>query len=243
MFKIVKVLLLLIPSLANASDDGLARSAGKYSSDISLQLSQQMPQQLANISILKSDSTETSAFRIASHAPATEFEIFDAWVDLSGDLDDDGFYHNIRVTFDADTNSDLETVYVKLFLSREGGPWYQYADSDLFEIHQDSADDSYEVLTELLEGYQPGYYDVLIELHSLYHPGIVASYTIESQDTHTGITLEDLEHDEYYRDDYAEIDYVDVSYGAGVSGSFSYAGLILLGILLIIKLRYFSTRK
>ncbi|MBC8210735.1 MAG: choice-of-anchor H family protein [Gammaproteobacteria bacterium] len=164
------------------------------------------------------------------------FSLYDAQAELSGDLDYDGYFHRIKISFDADTDSPLETVYAKLYLSHQGGAWKQYASSDLFEIHYDASDDRYEVISELIEGYQPGYYDVLIELYSLYQEGVVASRIVDMDGAGFALSLEDLEHDEYSDDAYYYSDY-------GASGSFSWAGIVLLGILLLIKRNYFTTPK
>ncbi len=205
-------LILLLPGIIYAADNtGLSRSAGKLVNDNSINLH-------------------------ATLTNSTVSEIFDAWVELSGDIDHDGFFHRIKTTFDADVNTPAETAYAKLYLSYEGGPWQQYADSDLYGIFYDSVDDSYEVVGELIEGYPPGYYEVLIELHSFYHPGVVASRMVSFDEEGYSITLEDLSFDEVYVQEevYYEPDYI-VS-----SGSFSWAGILMLSFLLIIKLKYFS---
>lgn len=237
------VFLLLFPVVSYAAEGaGITRSTGKYVADDSVQLAHTLSTRPAiktgEVKLLRSglDSagSDEASRNLAAHPLPAYFEIFDAWVDLSGDLDDDGFYHQIRVTFDADVDTEVETVYVKLYLSREGGDWYQYATSDLFEIYYDSADDTYEVVTELLEGYQPGYYEVMIELHSLYHPGVVATRVVDSFSNDVDIALEDLQFDESYREVF-----IDDGYAHGHSGSFSLAGLIMLGLLLWIKLYFF----
>ena len=177
--------------------------------------------------------TASVARRQAEHGLPVAFEIFDAHAEATADLDGDGYYHRLKITFDADVNSTLETVYAKLYLSYEGGDWQTYATSDLFQIYDDSAEDRYEIITELLEGYQPGYYDVLIELHSLYHTGIVAKRIISTDNDGHVLALEDREHDEYYAE---EIFYT--GYGSyGATGSFSLIALFLLGLLVIIKFR------
>ena len=164
------------------------------------------------------------------------FILYDAAAELSGDLDYDGYYHRIKISFDADVDSALETVYAKLYLSHQGSVWKQYASSDLFEIRYDDSADRYEIITELIEGYQPGYYEVLIELHSLHHSGIVASRIVEFDDLGFVLSLEDLDHDESPADTYYYSGY-------GVSGSFPRSGIVLLGFLLLIKRRYFSLAK
>lgn len=234
---------MLLPVSVYAADgSGLTRSVGKYVADDTVRLSEE----LASRPALETSALAISRYDVASRQESVEnsvsaakplpasFEIFDAWIELSGDLDGDGYYHRVRLTFDADVNTAVETVYVKLYLSREGGDWYQFASSDLFEIYYDSVDDTYEVVTELVEGYTPGYYDVMIELHSLYHPGVVASRVLDSFNSGIGIALEDQQHDEALREVY-----IDDGYSVGHSGSLSMAGLVMLGLLLWLKLRYF----
>lgn len=240
------LLLFLLPIASYAADgSGLTRSAGKYVTDNSVQLVERLSArpviQTGDIKKLRSGLAVpelTGGNRnYAGHPEPAYFEIFDAWIDLSGDLDDDGYYHQIRVTFDADVNTDVETVYVKLYLSYEGGDWYQYATSDLFEIYFDSVDDTYEVISELIDGYQPGHYEVMIELHSLYHPGVVATRILDSFSSGVDIALEDLQHDESYREVY-----IDDGYTYGHSGSFSLGGLVMLGLLLWVKFRFFRRK-
>ena len=240
---LIMTLILFLPGLALAdSEQATSRSTGKYAIDPTTNLSEVIKQVKPVLAYPRSDIN--LAAKTALHGEETTFEIFDAWLELSGDLDDDGFYHHLKVIFDADTSSEYATVYVKLFLSYEGGPWYQYTESDLFEIHHDSADDTYEVLTELIDGYAPGYYEVLVELHSFSHHGVMDSLILDTDLSNRSIALEDREHDDpYLYDDHYDADYVDVSYGVGVSGSFSVAGMIMLMILLFIKWRYFQARK
>jgi hypothetical protein len=225
-------LFLLVSFGANAElNPGVSRSAGKLLSDDSIDLKEKLLQSPVAQSELKTELA--TAQRLAQH-PATDIEIFDAWVDVFGDHDYDGFYQNIQVTLDADTLNHVETVYVKLYLSYEGGPWQQYATSDLYEIHEDSAHDSYRILTELIDGYYPGYYSVLIELHSLSHINPVDSVVLRFDTDGYDIALEDRSYDEDY-----VYDPYDVTLSAGVSGSLSIPGILLFGFLLWIKFRYF----
>ena len=236
------LLLGLLPAMAFAVDAETisVRSAGKFISDESLDLSRQI--ELApSISLSKPDAQEAEpassamANRLAySYTDPVQFDLFDAWIDLSGDLDQDGYYHHIRVSFDADVNTQTtEAVYAKIYLSRQGGPWLLVSETDLFEIYGNSATDSYEVLTELEQGFATGDYEVLIELHSLYHSGIVSQRLVQLDRSGYLITLEDLERDQPAH----SVVYVD-SYEYGVSGGFSIFGLLMLGLLLILKLRF-----
>ncbi|MGD8421100.1 MAG: choice-of-anchor H family protein, partial [Gammaproteobacteria bacterium] len=100
--------------------------------------------------------------------------------------------------------------------SREGEPWSQYFTTDLFHIHGDSSADAYEVETELLEGYYPGYYSVLIEIYSLDHAYMVTSKVLDYHYLGRDLPLESLNRDDYGGEAYGE---VSVSVGGGSAGS------------------------
>lgn len=213
------------------SAEGISRSAGKLLSDKSIDLKEKLKNSPVAQSELKSENS--TAQRLAHH-PSGDIEIFDAWVDVFGDHDFDGFYQNIQVTLDADTLNHIETVYIKLYLSYEGGPWQQYAISDLYEIHEDSADDTYRILTELVDGYHPGYYAVLVELHSLNHLSPVDNAILHFDTEGYEIALEDRSYDENY-----VYDPYEVTLSAGASGSLSLPNILFFGFLLWIKVKYF----
>ena len=61
--------------------------------------------------------------------------IFEASTELFQDLDRDGYYHYLRVRFDADTVFDQTLVYVKIFMSADGNAWEQlYATQDFADL-------------------------------------------------------------------------------------------------------------
>ena len=238
------ILLMLISTMVQSSDlAGKTRSAGKMTNNNSIVINEQLQQvnvrETGDNLRLKSDTSLYSPqlTYTANHPSGVDFELFDAWIMLTGDLDNDGFFHRMKVSFDADVNTDTETVYAKIYLSHEGGNWFQAAESDLFEIHSNSAEDSYEIVTELVEGYPPGYYEVLIELHSLFHPGIVANRTLSLDMEGYSLALEDQQYDSQLKESYY---YETEVYG---SGSISILGLLMLAGLILIKLRYFSSHK
>jgi hypothetical protein len=91
--------------------------------------------------------------------------VFEASTELFHDLDQDGYYHYLRVQFDADTVFDSMRVYAKLFLSADGTAWEHLYTTDDFRIWGSDPNDDYEVETELVSGYSTGQYDLLIELY------------------------------------------------------------------------------
>ena len=155
------------------------------------------------------------------------FHIFDAQSELSHDEDGDGFYHHLRVTFDADVDWGDAHVYARLYLSYEGGPWNHYYTTDLFHILEDASYDDYEVVTQLLEGYPTGYYDVLIELYEADWDEHVASYGPYEDLALSALPLEDQERDLFDADPYA----APISHSHGGGGSLGLLGLLLLGLV------------
>jgi len=241
MSKLVKMMLiLLLPALGWADTESYSvRSAGKMMADTSIDLSRQLQSSTpVTAQRTSAEQPERAARTLALHPIDTvHFELFDVWVDISGDLDHDGYYHNIKVSFDADVDiENHETVYAKIFLSRDAGPWYQIATTDLFEIYSDTDGDSYEVINELETGFRPGYYQVLIELHSLYHSGIVAEQIVDLDSDGYLISLEDRQRDGVFPEhEHSEEVVYEETIEYGVSGSTSIVVLFLLALLLIVK--------
>ena len=144
------------------------------------------------------------------------FSIHDAETVLLQDEDDDGFYSELRVTFDADVDSGNSIVYARLFISYEGGPWNHYYTTELFHI-DDEGYDNFEVVTRLLNDYPTGYYDVLIELYEADRDEHVASFGPYEDRALSALPLEDQGRD-YYS-----------SHGGG--GSLDLVMLISLGFM------------
>ncbi|MES9992437.1 MAG: choice-of-anchor H family protein [Candidatus Thiodiazotropha sp.] len=157
---------------------------------------------------------------LAAHASGQWLSIFDAHAVISRDDDDDGFYHRLKVVFDADTSDDEAWVYARLYLSLEGGPWNHYYTTEVFPIRGANLSDEYEVVTRLLDGYPTGYYDVLIELYDADYDLLEVNYGPYEDGDLAVLPLEDS-----YRDDY------HVHGGGGTSG----LSLLLLGVLALIR--------
>lgn len=216
----------------NASEEmQTSRSAGKLKHDQSVDLKQLLrerdpvskpkPLQAENFAASK----EAQSLAGIANRHDQVFTIFEADVQLLSDIDGDGFHHALNVFFDVDVNYDDATVYAKLYLSHEGGPWSQYYTTDLFEIYGNEHADAFEVETDLIDGYPPGYYDVLVEIYSLDHAYMVTSEVLDYHYLGKALMLEDMTRDEvYYDGGYTE-------YSVSVGGSS--AGSLLLFMLLI----------
>jgi len=153
---------------------------------------------------------------VVAAADIRQFWIYDARTYLAGDEDHDGFYYRLRVTFDADVDIGGANVYAMLYLSYEEGPWNHYFTTDVFYILEDSFYDDYEVVTELLDGYPTGHYDVLIELYDADLDVLVAAYGPYEDAALDNIPLEDQ--------------WRDLPDDDGGGGGAGWPGLLLLGL-------------
>ena len=193
------------------ADNLVSRSAGKLRQDTTTDLSQMLKQREAVSPALLDESGNYAARTSVQSSDGVAnrhdqlFEIYSADVQLISDLDDDGFHHAINVSFDVDVSVDSATIYAKLYLSREGDPWSQYFTTDLFVIHGDDSGDAYEVETELMEGYAPGYYALLVEIYSLDHAYLVASSVLDYHSLGGDLPIEDLRRDEPYAEGAEEV--------------------------------------
>jgi hypothetical protein len=203
---------------AFAAEVQSSRSAGKFKLDQDTDLSQALVMREPVTRSWSGQAENYAALDVSQNRDGIAnrhdqlFDIYEADVALISDIDGDGYHHAISVFFDVDVSYDSATVYAKLYLSREGGPWSQYYTTDLFVIHGDDDADAYEVETELLEGYAPGYYDVLVEIYSLDHAYMVASEVLDYYYLGKDLRIEDRSWDEPYEEFYSE---VYVSHGGG----------------------------
>lgn len=175
-------------------------------------------------------STSTSASSATMRAVNEEFWFYDARVDLYSDYDNDGYFNEIKVTFDVDTIYSVADVYAVIYLSYEFGPWNELTDTDDFTIYGASGDDEYFIETELVSGYPTGSYDVLIELFDTYDGSFVATIGPEDSSELSYLPLEDVGRDTPYN-----TTTVIVTEGGG---ALSWLGLLsLLGVTTLLRMR------
>jgi len=132
---------------------------------------------------------------VHSESASFDFWFYEVDVELFNDDDNDGYFHGIDVLFDVDTNFISADVYGVLYLSLDGGPWNEYAETETFTIFGTSANDEYVLVTELLAGYPTGSYDVLIELFDAYDNSFLTSFGPDETSELSFLPLEDFELD------------------------------------------------
>lgn len=176
---------------------------------------------------------ESSVSKTGPGGPQQASAFGDFWfyavdVDLFNDVDRDGYFHGIDILFDADTIYSIADVYVVAYLSYEGGPWNEYAVSEDITLFGSTSTDDYVLVTELLQGYPTGYYDVLLEMYDadtgLFLASIGPADSFELQ----SVPLEDSDLDRPL----AAAPAVAVTRGGGGSGSMPFL-VALLGVLLL----------
>lgn len=124
-----------------------------------------------------------------------DFWFYSADVELFNDHDRDGYFHGIDLWFDADTYYAFAEVYAVVYLSKDGGPWNEYAVTDNFTLFGSSSEDDYVIVTELLAGYPPGSYDILIELFDAWDDSFLTWFGPEDTSELAFLPLEDATRD------------------------------------------------
>jgi len=131
----------------------------------------------------------------AAQTPNSDFWFYSADVLLFNDHDDDGYFHGIDLLFDADTYFIEADVYAVVYLSYEGGPWNEYAATEIFTLYGTESSDEFNIVTELLSGYPAGSYDLLIELFDAYDDSFVAYFGPDDTSELAFLPLEDADRD------------------------------------------------
>lgn len=166
-------------------------------------------------------SVQSKAGASVSSSVNVDFWFYTADVILFGDHDEDGYFKGIDLLFDADTYYSSFDVYAVVYLSLEGGPWNEYAATENFTIYGASSDDEYVVVTELVDGYPSGSYDILIELFDAYDDSFLAYIGPDDTSELAFLPLEDS-----YRDTPIVPDIIIVDdHGGGSLGWLAILGL------------------
>jgi len=171
----------------------------------------------------KDDGRQPQAMLGVSADP--NFWFFDVDVALFADADRDGYFWGIDLVFDADTNYGAADVFAVLYLSYEGGPWNEYAETEDITLFGTSGFDDYTVETELVSGYPTGDYDILVELYDAYDGTFLTSIGPSDTSELSYLPLEDSTRDS------AGGTQVVVNSGGGGS-----VGWLLLFVLLAVRM-------
>ena len=229
-FRLWNTFLLLVAMLAGSSvalatetrtSNTTQGSAGKAAAERSISQDQYGALVTSGVRDKSARSTEQSeAMSVSPPPPNTDFWFYDAWVDLYADVDSDGYYSGLELTFDADTIYGVADVYAVVYLSYELGPWNEYAVTEDFTIFGTSGNDEYVIETDLVSGYPTGEYDILIELFDAFDNSFVASIGPDEMSDLAILPLEDMNRD--------AVTETRITVNSGGGGSFSW--LLLIGL-------------
>ena len=159
---------------------------------------------MAKAAVASADNRDRSGLRSAKAAaganpkltPNVDFWFYEADVELFRDDDRDGYFAGIDLLFDADTIFIRAEVFAVAYLSFEGGPWTEYAETDDFVINGSSGTDEYVIVSDLVSGYPSGSYDILIELFDAFDGSFVADIGPENSSELAFLPLEDAARDD-----------------------------------------------
>ena len=76
------------------------------------------------------------------------------------DIDQDGYFQNLSLSFDLDTRFISQDVLIEVWLQGSAGDDRLLYISDTIELYLDSTSDSQRIDIQLLENYQSDYYDI-----------------------------------------------------------------------------------
>ena len=121
--------------------------------------------------------------------------VYDATTDLFSDHDGDGYFHHLRVRFDADSQFTSARVYAEIYVSADGNAWELLYTTKDFTVFGTDPNDDYEVETDLVSGYSTAQYDVLIELHDAADSTLLDEYGPSESPKFSQLPLEDTGRD------------------------------------------------
>jgi hypothetical protein len=180
---------------------------------------------VANTSIMKTSAKNIRKSNPQKSSHAYGFSFYSATTFLNVDQDNDGYYSDFSIAFDADYEHGSANVYAVLYYSENGGDWVEYFITDTFTITYDNTNDEMLVSSFLNTGFPTGRYDILIDLYEDGIEGIVATISPEEDINLFDLPLEDVEHE--LNSNHSQISYVASSLSGDNDGDGFYTQLTL----------------
>lgn len=167
-----------------------------------------------------SETMDDQSGLVSAQSYSTDVWFHRLELELSGDINNNGFYHQLYLKFDADTNRSSQPVWAEFSLQRPGRAEVLFHISSIFTLYRQSRNDWFAIDTTLEENYPTDYYDLIIRLYDAHTGWLVAE--ISGYDE---LILADLPLEDYRRDQ--QVLTVVESYGGSLS-IFAVFGLCLL---------------
>ena len=123
--------------------------------------------------------------------------VYDLFINLTTDIDFDGYYSSFNVSLDLDASFSSQTVYAVMYLSHNNGPWLEYAVTGNFFVSGEGSHDSIFIQSNLDSGYPSGYYDHFIEVYDAFNNSLLLSYGPNQSFVNIDIPFESYDHDNF----------------------------------------------
>lgn len=133
--------------------------------------------------------------RVSSQSYSTDVWFHSVELILSGDDNHNGFFHQLYLEFDADTNRSSQAVFAEFSLQRGSLAEQVFHTSSIFTLYGQSSDDWFAIDTTLEENYPKDYYTLIIRLYDASSGWLLAELSGYDIDVLADVPLED-----YWRD-------------------------------------------
>lgn len=124
-----------------------------------------------------------------------DVEIFDVDIALRNDRDGDGYFSNLKVTFDADTHYSEYWLYAELVLSDGISDFHYHTTAD-FPIYGQASYDSMTIESDLTAGFASDYYELSLWLYDAHTHELLSVLDTANYFNNEGLYLESLEYDQ-----------------------------------------------
>lgn len=176
------------PILNRYSDESISRRAASSEGKLNQRLKNNLKHPQKSSDKLRPESPQKASF-------IDGFSFYSANAYLNYDLDGDGYFSDFTIEFDADYDGGYADVFAVLYYSKNGGPWIEYFETDVFEIYLNDASDDYQVTSRLITDFPTSNYDILIDLYEYGIEGIVATISSDETQNLLALPLEDEAHE------------------------------------------------
>ncbi|WP_337843101.1 choice-of-anchor H family protein [Rheinheimera sp.] len=183
MRKISPFVFLLLPWFSLAAETPVAKTQESFS----------LPSEVARTATPKAQPLKGGSNLIQAVENNVWFDSID--ISLSGDRNDNAFFHNLYIRFDADTAYNEVPVFVHYALRRPGQPEVIIHTSSVFTLYGTSANDWFAIESELVHSVPTGYYDLVLRVYDADYGDLLAEISGNDSGALADLALEDLTYD------------------------------------------------
>lgn len=178
--------------------------------------------------------------------PHAQAWVYESWLELIGDSDQDGLYSEFALTVDIDTHSFERNIIVDVSLIDDWEETTLIFTSDPFTLFNTHDTDALRVESTLAQGFLPDDYRLLISIYDADTLEWLADYTLHDGTSDITIPLESQEHDVIFTEivvdtttsGYSETTVVTEQVEVHHAGTFSWGTLMVFSAIGLISFGY-----